>query len=60
MSDLKDDLRQSAVDAKKAIVGERRHMVARLLDGLRGHPRVLVVIILVLIAAVITLGLARG
>jgi hypothetical protein len=59
MSDLKHDVTNSIADAKAAIVGERRHIFGRLLDWLRGHPRLLAAVIVALAALAVALGIAR-
>jgi hypothetical protein len=60
MSDLKHDVTNSIADAKAAVVTARRNVFARLLDWLRGHPRLLAAIIVALAALAVVLGVARG
>jgi hypothetical protein len=60
MSQIQNDAQKAAADAKNAVTNARRHLVARVLDWLRGHPRTLIVIVAALTILAVTLGLARG
>lgn len=60
MSNFENDAKQAAADAKSAITAERRHLVSRALQWLRGHPRLLAAVILALALVVALLSVAGG
>ena len=60
MSELQNDAEKAVADAKVAVTAARRKLAARVLDGLKSHPRLLVVIVAVLTLVAVTLGFARG
>ena len=60
MSELENDAQKAVADAKSAVTNARRHLAARMLDWLKGHPRMLIVIVAALTILAVTLGLARG
>ncbi|MGH7036355.1 MAG: hypothetical protein ACREFL_21725 [Stellaceae bacterium] len=60
MSNLENDAKQAAADAKSAITAERRHLASRALQWLRGHPRLLAAVVLALALVVALLGVAGG
>ena len=60
MSELQNDAQKAVADAQAAVTSARRKLAARMLQWLKGHPRMLVAIVAVLTLVAVTLGLVRG
>ena len=60
MSNIQNDAKQVVADTKSAVTTERRHLVARLLLGLRVHPHTILVIAAAAVIFAVTFGVIRG
>lgn len=60
MSNIETDAKKTIADAGAAAAVERRRLAARVLDGLRTHPRTLLAVVAALAIVVAALVLMRG
>ena len=60
MSNIQNDAKQTVADAKTAVVQERRHLGARLINWLRDHPHTVLVIVAAAVILGVTFGLLKG
>ena len=60
MSNIPNEVKQTASDAKAVVTNERRHLVAQLLLWLRAHPHTILAIAAAAVILAITFGAIRG
>lgn len=57
MSNIQNDAKQTVADAKTAVITERRHLVARLMNWLRDHPHTVLTIAAGAVVVAVAFGL---
>ncbi len=60
MSNIPNDVKETAAGAAAAATGARRRLAARLIDWLRDHPHAMLAVVAAAVVLAVAFGLLRG